>query len=77
VSLGLYNFAVAGKDLPDNLVYAIVDAVFANHEELAQAHPAAEQTVPANFIHNTFLPYHPGASGYYSNRTTTGAVSGD
>ena len=32
VSVGLYNFAVANKDLPDDLVYAIVDAVFANHQ---------------------------------------------
>ena len=76
-SVGLYNFAVASKDLPDSLVYAIVDAVFANHQELVQAHPAAAQTVPANFVHNTFLPYHPGALRYYSNRVMTGAMKGD
>jgi TRAP transporter TAXI family solute receptor len=76
-SVGLYNFAVANKDLPDDLIYAIVDAVFANHEELVQAHPAAADTVPANFVHNTFLPYHPGASRYYANRVTTGVIKGD
>jgi TRAP transporter TAXI family solute receptor len=76
-SVGLYNFAVANKDLPDSLVYAIVDAVFANHQELVQAHPAAAETVPANFVHNTFLPYHPGASRYYANRVMTGAIKGD
>ena len=32
VSVGLYNFAVASKNLPNDLVYAIVDAVFANHQ---------------------------------------------
>jgi len=77
VSVGLYNFAVANKDLPEDLIYAIVDAVFANHEELVQAHPAAADTVPANFVHNTFLPYHPGASRYYANRVTTGVIKGD
>jgi len=77
VSVGLYNFAVANKDLPDDLAYAIVDAVFANHQELVQTHPAAADTVPANFVHNTFLPYHPGASRYYANRVMTGAIKGD
>jgi uncharacterized protein len=37
VSVGLYNFAIANRDLPDDLAYAIVDAVFANHQELVQA----------------------------------------
>ena len=77
VSVGLYNFAVANKDLPDDLAYAIVDAVFANHQELLEAHPAAAETVPANFVHNTFLPYHPGAFRYYANRGLTDAVKGD
>ncbi|HYA43192.1 MAG TPA: TAXI family TRAP transporter solute-binding subunit [Syntrophobacteraceae bacterium] len=76
-TVGLYNFAVASKSLPDDLVYAIVDAVFTNHQELVEAHPAAEDTVPANFVHNTFLPYHPGALRYYGNRMTTGAIKGD
>jgi uncharacterized protein len=75
-NVGLYNFAVANKDLPDGLIYAIVDAVFANNQELVQAHPAAAETVPANFVHNTFLPYHPGASRYY-DRVITGALKGD
>jgi hypothetical protein len=76
-SVGLYNFAVASKDLPDGLIYAIVDAVFANQQELVQVHPAAAETVPANFVHNTFLPYHPGASRYYANRVMTGTIKGD
>lgn len=76
-SVGLFNFAVANKNLPHNLVYAIVDAVFANHQELVQIHPAAVETVPANFVHNAFLPYHPGASRYYSNRVMTGSLNAD
>ncbi|MCE5335506.1 MAG: TAXI family TRAP transporter solute-binding subunit [Desulfobacteraceae bacterium] len=76
-SVGLFNFAVAGKDLPDSLAYAIVDAVFANRQSLTEVHPAAAETVPANLIHNTFLPYHPGASRYYSNRFMSETVRGD
>jgi hypothetical protein len=40
-------------------------------------HPAAAATVPANFVHNSFLPYHPGALRYYGNAATTGVVRAD
>jgi hypothetical protein len=64
-TLGLYNFAVAHADLPDDLVYNIVRAVFENHEEMMEAHAAAAATVPANVDRNSFLPLHPGAIRYY------------
>jgi TRAP transporter TAXI family solute receptor len=76
-TVGLYNFAVADKDLPSDLVYRIVDAVFAQHQEMIDIHPAAAATVPANFVHNTFLPYHPGALRYYGNVAATGVVRAD
>jgi uncharacterized protein len=64
-SIGLYNFAVAHKDLPDDLVYLIVKAVFDNHDELVKAHPSAVETVPANIGRDTIIPLHPGAIRYY------------
>jgi uncharacterized protein len=64
-TLGLYNFAVAHANLPDDLVYTAVRAVFENHEEMMETHAAAAATVPANMDRNTFLPLHPGAIGYY------------
>ncbi len=64
-TVGLYNFAVAHAQLPDDLVYIAVRAVFDNHEELMEAHAAAAETVPANMDRNTFLPLHPGAIRYY------------
>lgn len=76
-TVGLYNFAVVHKDLPSGLVYQIVNAVFANHDELVANHPAAAATVPANFVHNTFLPYHSGATRYYGDRMVSGIVRGD
>jgi TRAP-type uncharacterized transport system substrate-binding protein len=63
--VGLYNFAVAHAQLPDDLVYTAVRAVFDNHEELMEAHAAAAETIPANMDHNSFLPLHPGAIRYY------------
>jgi TRAP transporter TAXI family solute receptor len=76
-TVGLYNFAVAHQDLPDDLAYRIVDAVFAHHDEMVAVHPAAAATVPANFVHNTFLPYHEGASRYYDNIFASGTLRAD
>lgn len=64
-TVGMYNFAVAHKDLPDDLVYAIVKAVFGNHDRLVAIHSSAKETLAANVSRNGFLPFHPGAMRYY------------
>jgi hypothetical protein len=64
-TIGLYNFAVVHKDLPDDFVYRIVKAVFDNREELVKAQSSAKETVPANIGRDTVLPLHPGAERYY------------
>lgn len=66
-TVGLFNFAVTRSDLPEDLAYAIVTAVFSKHDELVRAHPAAAATIPANFVRNGFLPFHPGAVRWYRN----------
>ena len=76
-TIGIYNFAVAHRDLPADLVYQIVRVVFDFHAEMMEAHPAAAATVPANFVHNTLLPWHPGAARYYENRAVRGVLVGD
>jgi uncharacterized protein len=65
LTIGLYNFAVVHKDLPDDFVYRIVKAVFDNREELVKAQSSAKETVPANIGRDTVLPLHPGAERYY------------
>jgi TRAP transporter TAXI family solute receptor len=66
-TIGMYNFAVAHKDLPDDLVYAIVKAVFDKHDLLVAAHSSAKETRAANVTKNDFLPFHPGAVRYYKD----------
>jgi hypothetical protein len=44
-TVGLYNFAVAHADLPDDFVYQVVRTVFENQDEMIEAHPAAAETV--------------------------------
>jgi TRAP transporter TAXI family solute receptor len=76
-TVGLFNFAVAHRDLPADLATAIVEATFANHEVLVEVHSAASETLPANFSRNTFLPFHDGASRWYHHKGVLGVVRGD
>jgi TRAP transporter TAXI family solute receptor len=76
-TVGLYNFAVAHWEVPDDLAYRIVKVVFDHHDEMVEAHPAAAATVPGNFVHNTFLPYHDGAARYYGNVAASGVALAD
>jgi uncharacterized protein len=64
-TVGVFNFVVAHKDLPDDLVYRIVKAAYDRHAQLVHGHPAAKETLPANIKRDTFLPIHPGAVRYY------------
>jgi uncharacterized protein len=76
-TVGVYNFAVAPANLPDDLVYAILDVVFTHPDEMMQIHPAAAESIPANFSRNTILPFHEGAARWYNNNATVGIVRGD
>ena len=64
-TFGVYNFAIGRADLPDDLVYQLVKAVFENQPRIAKATLAASDTLPKNVDKNTFLPFHPGALRYY------------
>jgi len=65
VTIGVYNFAIGRADLPDDLVYQLVKAVFENQPRLVKANSAASDTLPQNVAKDTFLPFHPGAVRYY------------
>ena len=77
------EFAVAVRESGGVLLqgaripYEIVEAVFANHEEMMVVHPAAAETRPGNFTRNTFLPYHAGATEWYHRKAAVGVVRGD
>lgn len=64
-TVGLFNFVIAHKDIPNDLAYKIVKAAFDKRAQLIQAHSAAEETIPANIKYDAFLPIHPGAVRYY------------
>jgi uncharacterized protein len=64
-TIGVYNFAVGRSDLPEDLVYQLVKAVYEAHARLIKATSAASDTIPQNVVKDTFLPLHPGAVRYY------------
>jgi TRAP transporter TAXI family solute receptor len=67
-TIGVFNFGLAHKDVPEDLVYLVVKTVLENVAELARAHPAAKETVIENWKRNTVIPFHPGALRYLRER---------
>lgn len=67
-TLGVYNFAIAHKDLPNDVAYKIVKAVLENNDRMVKGHAAAVETVAKNASRNGFLPFHPGAAQYYKEK---------
>jgi len=61
----MWNFVVTRADLPDDVAYAIVKAVFDNHARMVTTHVAAKDTLAENVGKNTVVPLHPGALRYY------------
>ena len=67
-TVGVFNFGLVHKDLPEDLVYLVVKTVLENSAELAKAHPAARETVLVNWKRNTVVPFHPGALRYLKEK---------
>jgi TRAP transporter TAXI family solute receptor len=67
-TVGVYNFFIAHRELPEDLAYRITKAVLDNNATLVKGHSAARETVLENWHRNGFLPFHPGAVRYYKER---------
>ncbi len=65
-TVAVWNFVIAGADLPDEIAYKIVRAVLEQPDRVAAIHPAARATIARNAVADTFLPFHPGARRYYA-----------
>lgn len=62
--VGMYNFAITHKSLPDDLAYEITKSVLSQNARFKAVISAASESVAANWNKNTFLPFHPGAARY-------------
>ncbi len=67
-TVALWNFAIAHKDMPDSLAYEITRLALENNDRMVQIHATAKETRVENWDKNTFLPFHPGAVKYLTEK---------
>lgn len=64
-SVAMWNFTIVHREMPESLAYEITRLVMENNERMVQIHAAAVATLPENIVHNSFLPFHPGAVRWF------------
>lgn len=64
-AVSMWNFTIAGCDLPEDFVYEITKLSMENNDKMRDIHRSAEFSVPENLKYNTVLPFHPGAVRWY------------
>lgn len=70
-SVAFWNFDIAHKDLPEDLVYELM-ALTLNHPELMEAiHPSAKEMRAKNLRYNQIVWFHPAAVRYYREQGFT------
>jgi TRAP transporter TAXI family solute receptor len=67
-TVGLFNFAIANKEMGDDVAYLVTKTILENNSAMVKGHPAAKETIAANAARNSFLPFHPGAVRYYKEK---------
>jgi len=68
-TFGMMASFVSSAKVPDNVVYAMVSAVFDNFDEFKKLHPAFTNIDPKEMIKNGLsAPLHPGAVKYYKEK---------
>lgn len=64
-SVAMWNFAIGNAELPESFVYEVTKTVMENHDRMMEIHSAAKETLPENYVNNSFLPWHPGAVRWF------------
>ena len=60
---------VSSTDVPDEVVYIVVKAVFENFDDFKGLHPAFANLKPEQMIADSLsAPLHPGAAKYYKEK---------
>ena len=67
-TVGLFNFAIANKEMGDDVAYLVTKTILENNSAMVKGHPAAKETIAANAVRNSFLTFHPGAVRYYKEK---------
>jgi hypothetical protein len=64
-AVSMWNFTIAGCDLPEDFVYEITKLSMENNDRLRDIHRSATLSIPENLQYNTVVPFHPGAARWY------------
>ncbi|MEQ8502055.1 MAG: TAXI family TRAP transporter solute-binding subunit [Sneathiellaceae bacterium] len=68
-TFGVAATFVSSSDVPDEVVYEVVKAVFDNFDRFQKLHPAFANLKPEDMIKNGLsAPLHPGAEKYYKEK---------
>ncbi|MDR5907704.1 TAXI family TRAP transporter solute-binding subunit [Halomonas qiaohouensis] len=65
-AVSMWNFAIARCDLPEDFVYEVTRITMENNDKMMSVHRSAETTIPENVVHNTVMPFHPGAARWFN-----------
>jgi len=64
-AVSMWNFAISRCDLPEDFIYEVTRVTMENNDKMRNVHRSAETSIPENVVHNTVLPFHPGAARWY------------
>lgn len=64
-TIGIFMSVGANAELDDDVAYEMTKAFWENHEEVANAFPAAQGVTPAISVEQATYPLHAGAARYY------------
>ena len=56
---------MTSSDLPDEVAYEVVKAVFENFDEFKKLHPVLENVTKEDMLQGNTAPFHPGAIRYF------------
>ncbi|HHV57860.1 MAG TPA: TAXI family TRAP transporter solute-binding subunit [Firmicutes bacterium] len=62
------NWIFTRADVPDEVVYNFVKAMYENHDDLVAAHKVAQNTTLENALDGQTIPLHPGAEKYFKEK---------
>ncbi len=67
-TIGVWNVMICKKDLPTDLVYNLVKALYEHRSYLEKIHPSAAYTTPENAVKYSPIPLHPGTIKYLKEK---------
>ncbi|MEW6424341.1 MAG: TAXI family TRAP transporter solute-binding subunit [Bacillota bacterium] len=67
----VWNSVIVHKNMPEDLAYKIVKAIFEHKDDLVQVYAGAKDTTPENALKHSVAPLHPGAVKYFKEKGLT------